>query len=107
MSDYVPPNGGLKPGDEALAAHVAAGRTIREAAALADLNEKTVRRRMANAAFAELVTRLRREALDRAGGLLTESAGKAAARVTALIDSPDDRLALAASKELLGAALKW
>src|SRR4051812_38904491 len=65
--------------DDALAAALAAGRTVRDAAAAAGVSEKTAHRRNADPAFKARVTALR-------AGMVTTAAGRLAGGMAAAAD---------------------
>src|SRR5262245_36119276 len=68
---------GRSAADEALAAALAAGRTVADAADAADVSERTAYRRLADDAFRARVTQLRQEMVDRVVGSLAEASGRA------------------------------
>jgi len=92
--------------DAALAVHLAAGLTATEAAVKVGVGERTVRRRLGTPAFRKLVDTVKAEAVTAAVAKLSGNMGKAADKLAALVDSPDDKTALAAAKALLEMALK-
>ncbi len=97
---------GRQDANETLAAHMAAGLPITEAAERAGVGERTARRRLGDDNFRALVARLKSEAVAQAVARLSADMGKAAAKLAALIDATDDRVALTAAKALLEMALK-
>jgi hypothetical protein len=70
---------GRSDADAALAAALASGRTVVDAALAAGVSERTARRRVGDPAFGALVGRLRAEMLQRATGLLLDAAAEATA----------------------------
>jgi transposase-like protein len=94
------------PKQEAVATALAAGMSVRKAAASAGAAPRTVTRWKADRDFLVLVQRKRDEMFSRAVGRLTRIAGKAAGKLAGLLDSADERVQLGACKEVLAAALK-
>jgi hypothetical protein len=92
--------------DESLALAVASGQTLRSAAASVGVAERTATRRWADAAFRRRVGELRGEMTSRAAGRLVEGMVAAADRLRQLVDATDERVALAAAKELLAASVR-
>lgn len=80
--------------NEILLAALAAGRPYVDAAQAAGLSERTVRRRMAEAAFAAEVARRRSLHVSNVAGMLLASAGRAVEVVLECLESdkPADRL---------------
>jgi hypothetical protein len=94
-----------RPYDDALAVALAAGRTLTEAAQAAGVSERTARRRWADADFRRRVSDLRGELMAEAAGRLAGSMTRAADRLAELVESKEDRTALAAAKAILGLGL--
>lgn len=92
--------------DAALIAALAAGRTQAEAAELAGVSERTVRRRLEGAPFRRAVARQRAASLERAAGVLAAMIDEAAATLRAVMADPDapasSRVAAARTVLLLG-----
>ena len=87
---------------EPLALRVAAGATIRAAAADAGCSESTGYRLSATESFRRRVAELRYAITDRAVGLLAEGSARAVSALVELLDSDDDATKLAAAKAILG-----
>ena len=87
--------------DDLLAFHLASGLTIARAAERVGVNERTVRRRLADAKFRKRLDDLRSEAVGRAVAMLADGMTKAAERLVGLVDAPDEKIALAACKAVL------
>lgn len=86
-----------------LAAHLAAGATIKDAARELGIGEKTARRRWADPAFKARVAELRREMTTRAVGRLADRMAAAADVLGALLDSPAEMVRLRAAVAILNA----
>jgi transposase-like protein len=97
---------GRQTADEALALALATGQTLRAAAQTAGVGERTATRRWTDAAFRRRVGELRGEMTARAAGRLVEGMTAAADKLRQLVDAADERVALAAAKELLAAAVR-
>src|SRR3954452_16273293 len=94
-----------RPNDEELVASLASGASYEHAGARAGCSARTVRRRMADSDFRARVRTERSGMLDRAVGVLSEGAAEAAEALRELVRSDDDRVRLAASRELISAYL--
>jgi hypothetical protein len=70
---------GRSDADAVLAAALASGRTVVDAARAAGVSERTARRRVQDPDFGALVGRLRAEMVQRATGLLLDAASEATA----------------------------
>jgi hypothetical protein len=92
--------------DDALAAHLAAGKAVTEAATAAGVSLLTARRRAATPEFRKAVAELKSEAVGQAVAFLSSDMHKAAEKRSKLIDSVDERTSLAACRSLLEMALK-
>src|SRR5947209_7078638 len=78
---------GRNANDERILMALACGATYAKAAQEAGTSERTVRRKMSDAAFRAKLHRLRGEALERAGGALTAAALKAVQTLLSLQDA--------------------
>ena len=81
-----------------IAIHVAAGKSIRDAAAAAECSESTAYRLASTAEFRGEVARIRDEALSRAVGVLNDAATKASETLVEILGSDyetKDRIAAA------------
>jgi hypothetical protein len=88
---------------EQVALLLALGRSARKAAAEAGVGERSVRRWLTeDTAFAARVNRLRAELFERTTARLGAAMGRAARRLHQLLKSEDERVALAASRSVLG-----
>ncbi|MFO0801411.1 MAG: hypothetical protein U0804_28425 [Gemmataceae bacterium] len=98
---------GRRGADERLAALLAAGRTVREAADEAEVSERTAHRRQADPAFAARVAELRGQMVAAATGRLADGLGEAVGVLRALLahDNPAVRLRAAAKLVELGVKL--
>jgi hypothetical protein len=97
---------GRSDADEALALALAGGQTIRDAAEKVGVAERTVYWRLENPEFRARVLELRSVVVQRAAGLLADGLAGAVARLRQLVSSPDERVALAACREMLDQAGK-
>lgn len=97
---------GRRNADDALAVAVASGQTLRDAAAAVGVAERTAARRWADPAFRRRVSELRGDMTTRAAGRLVEGMVAAADKLRQLVNAADERVALAAAKELLAAAVR-
>ena len=86
---------------QVLAASVASGQSVREASKTAGCTESTAYSLSCSNEFKGEVSRLKTEAVERAVARLTDSATKAADTLVRLLDSQDEKVALAASTKLL------
>jgi hypothetical protein len=91
---------------QAAALALAARRTRKAVAKRVGVNERTVRRWLAEQEFRAQVQQARTQLLDRTVGRLSGLTAKAAARLGKLLDCDDARVVLGAAKEILAAALK-
>ena len=92
--------------DEHLAAHLAAGLTLAQAAAKAGVSVRTARRRQKLPEFRRRVDELKAEAVGRAVSILGRSMTGAAAVLAQLLRSADEKTQLHAAKEIIGLGLK-
>jgi hypothetical protein len=88
---------------EAAALLLAAGRTIKAAAAETRVAERSVRYWLKEEAFRYRVQELRSELFNRAVGALCRLSGRAAAELGKLLRSKDERTRLNAAKAILEA----
>ncbi len=95
-------NGGRN--DEILAAHLAAGLTVQEAAEAARLSPRTVGRKLQEPAFRRRLQEIRAEIADRVCGQLVNAATEAARVLQELLSASSDNIRLSAAKEILSAA---
>src|SRR5262245_11878431 len=87
--------------DEVLALHLASGRPVGESARLAGVSDRTASRRLADPAFRARVRALRGQMTSRAAGILAEGQAAASVRLRLLVNSRDERVALAAATTVL------
>jgi hypothetical protein len=92
---------GRKGADAVLLASLAAGQTIALAAAAAGVSERTVHRRLADAAFCSRLDRLRGAMIDRALGQLADAMADAAGVLRKLLKAKNDNVKLGACRSLL------
>lgn len=86
---------------QVLAASVAGGMSVRDAAGIAGCTESTAYSLSCSNEFKSEVSRLKTEAVERAVARLTDSATRAADTLVRLLDSQDEKVALAAATKLL------
>lgn len=86
---------------EVLAAEIAAGVPIRQAAAKVSCCESTAYRMAATTEFKTRVSELRSSAMDLALGQLSEASSQAVATMVELLESDDDSVRLRASTAIL------
>jgi hypothetical protein len=91
---------------ERVALLIAAGRTVKDAAAEAGAGERTVYAWLADTGFRALVAELRGRLLDRAVGALTDAASQAAAVLRDLLTDPSPQIRLRAALGILDAAVR-
>jgi hypothetical protein len=93
--------------DDRLLLALACGASLAKAAQEAGVNERTVRRRMADQGFRTRLFQLRGETLERAGGALTAAALKAVTTLVALLEgSQPAAVRLGAARAVLDMALR-
>ncbi len=100
---------GRRKGDAALLLALASGETVREAARLAGIGERTATRRLADADFRRRVAELRGEMVSRAVGRLADGSTEAVAALRKLLDAgtpPAVRLGAARAILELGTKLR-
>jgi hypothetical protein len=93
---------GRRKGDAALLlVALAAGETIRDAASLAGIGERTATRRIADPAFRRQITELRAEMVQRALGKLADAATDAARTLRGLLAAESESVQLGAARSIL------
>lgn len=93
--------------DGALALYLASGMTIANAAERAGVCERTARRRLKEPKFRRRLDALKREVVGRAVAMLANGMAHAAERLIGLVDSPDEKIALTASKAVLEIGMRF
>lgn len=93
--------------DDALALQLASGMTIAKAAELAGVCERTARRRLKEPKFRRRLEALKREVVGQAVAMLANGMATAAERLIGLVDSPDEKIALTASKAVLEIGMRF
>lgn len=86
---------------QVLAAAVASGTAVKNAAAIAGCTESTAYSLSCTHEFKTLVSKLKSEAVERAVSVLTHSATAASNTLVRLLDSDDEKIQLAAASKLL------
>src|SRR5262245_10582637 len=92
---------GCRKGEDAFLLAVASGKSVREAAALADISERTGTRRMADPHFRGLVSDLRSRMVQQALGRLAEASTEAADTLRALLRAEGETVRLGAARSIL------
>ena len=92
---------GNRKGDSQLILALASGCSVREAARLAGLGERTAHRRVKEPAFRHRVAAVRDEQFQRATAALAEAATEAVATLRALLDSGSVSAQLGAARAIL------
>jgi hypothetical protein len=86
---------------QVLAAAVATGTAVKNAAAIAGCTESTAYSLSCTPEFKTLVNKLKSQAVEAAVGVLTSNASAASNALVRLLDSDDEKVVLAASSKLL------
>jgi hypothetical protein len=97
---------GRRNADDRLAAELAAGKTVRDAAGAAGVGERTAHRRLAEPVFKMRVAELRGEMVAAAAGRLADGMGEAAAVLRGLLGSADEHVRHKAAAKLIELGLK-
>jgi predicted ArsR family transcriptional regulator len=87
--------------DVILALALASGATAVAAAEQLKISDRTVRRRLADPAFRQLVAEMRADFIAQAVGRLTQNMTRAADGLVAMLDSGDERVRLRVIRALL------
>lgn len=98
-------SGGRKAANTAIIAALAAGCTQAEAARRAGVSERTVRRRLEDITFTELVETARGELLDRTVGKVADAATRGVETLEGLLDADSERVRLGAARALVELAM--
>lgn len=94
-------------GDEVLLGALAAGHTHAEAARIAHLTARTVRRRMADPLFRVELDDLKRTVVQQTAALLTDAATSAVATLKALLASRDEWVKLRSASAILDVSIRY
>ena len=94
------------PGVVTLILSLASGESVRDAARLANVSERTVYRRLRNESFVQRVTQARTAMLQQAVGRLTKAVPKASDVLDKLLDSRSERVRLQAAKAIMDCSVK-
>ncbi len=97
---------GRRNADEALALAVAAGQTLRDAAAAANVSERTAARRWADRDFRRRVNALRGEMVQRSLGRMADGMAEAAGVLRALLAAESESVRLGAARSMLELSVK-
>ena len=93
-------------GEVVLIAELAAGATIREAAAKAKLSESTVYRRLQDDEFRREIKRARDRVMERSTARLVDATTAAVATLVELLDGESEAVRLAAARAIIDNASK-
>jgi hypothetical protein len=88
-------------GDETLIAALAAGQTVRDAAATAGVSESTAFRRLRDAAVRERISEARARLFDQTLGRLADAATEAVGALRALLSEQSAMVRLGAARAIL------
>lgn len=88
-------------GDEVLLLHLAAGKSVRTAARLANVSERTAFRRLEDVAFKARIQEIRASMMGRASGKLASGAVSAAAALIRLLRSQNEAIVCQSARALL------
>ena len=97
---------GRQNADDLLMTALAAGSTIRDAAKLAGVGERTAARRWAEPCFRARVSALRAQTMESALGSMTEGMTEAAATLRRLLSAESETVQLGAARSLLEMTVK-
>ena len=92
--------------DDLLAAAMASGKTIAQAAAEAHVSERTAKRRSTDPAFRAKVSALRGEVVSAALGRLADGMSDAASKLRDLLNAEAETVRLGAARSLIELGLK-
>jgi hypothetical protein len=92
---------GRKNADESLQGALAVGKTIRQAAALAGVSERTVNRRLQDTAFRRRIEELRAGMVQEALGKMADGMSDAAATLRKLLKAKGESVRLGAARSIL------
>jgi soluble lytic murein transglycosylase-like protein len=94
------------PGVVTLILALASGDSVKDAARLANVSERTVYRRLRNESFAQRVKQARTSMLQQAVGRLAKAVPKASDVLDKLLDSRSERIRLQAAKAVMDCSVK-
>jgi hypothetical protein len=97
---------GRRNADEALALALAAGQTLRDAAAASGFGERTATRRWTDPDFRRQVAELRAAAVERATGKMGDGMAEAADTLRQLLKARSEAVQLGAARSLLELTVK-
>jgi hypothetical protein len=97
---------GRRKGADTLALALAGGETLRDAARLAGVGERTAARRWADSAFRRRVCDLRGDMVQRALGRMADGMAEAAGTLRQLLAAASESVRLGAARALLEVGLK-
>jgi hypothetical protein len=99
-------HGGRRKADEALAAALAMGNTLRDAARAIGIGERTAARRWADAAFKRRVSELRGDMVARSLGRMADAMTDAADVLRKLLKAKSESVRLGTARSLIELGLK-
>ncbi|MCE9567791.1 MAG: hypothetical protein K8U57_37810 [Planctomycetes bacterium] len=97
---------GRSAADESLAAALAAGKTVADAATVAGVSETTVYRRLREPLFRARVSELRGEMTSRAAGQLADGLADATAVLRSLLTSADEDVRFKTASKIIELSLR-
>jgi hypothetical protein len=97
---------GRKSADDRLAAELAAGKTVRDAATAAGVSDRTASRRLTDPTFKARVSELRGEMIGHAAGRLADGMSEAAGVLRALLADTDPNVRFRAAGKLIELGVK-
>ena len=92
---------GRQKGDDALLLALAGGRTVRDAATVAGIGERTVYRRLEDIYFRRRLHATRSELVGRAVGLLADASSEAVSTLKGLLSAQSESVRLGAARSIL------
>lgn len=93
-------------GDAVLIPALASGMSVKEAAALSSLSERTVTRRLSDSSFRAEVQRVQIELADKVIGALSDGAVEGAKKLKELLSAQSENVQLGAARALVDFGLK-
>lgn len=90
----------------ALIVALASGESVREAARLSGISERTIYRRLKEDAFIQRVNQARTAMIQQAVGRLAQSSAKASQVLEKLLDSSSERIQLQTAKAIFDSSIK-
>ncbi len=92
---------GRQKGDAALLVALASGQTVRDAAQVADISERTAHRRLEDGEFRRRVAEVRADMVARSVGMLADASSEAVATLKGLLRAESESVQLGAARSVL------